>query len=674
MISAIAAALAFAGSTLAGPGTPQAMADDPGVAIALTSVTPDLTPYAASVTIAGSVNNDTNRVMKGLRVTLWQSTSAIKTLAALNAALASQDITSPTGVLVTDGTQPSQMLFSTAVSTLGPRTTAEFSLTGTLDLPTAGSAYLVGVQVLDANDQVLARARLLLGYPADDQPAVSALVVPLTVSPTLVTPAVSGDTPSQAVFQNENLADDLAGGLGQLLTLALQPGVTPLIDPQLVDELTEMAAGYQVVGDDDQLAAGTGQEAAQAALDSINALIARGGAYRLPYGNPDINALAAAPDAAHLAQFLAPDAADPTASLPLALYIKGQAPSSDASKLITNLVPAMVVSDALDTAATLQTSGDAVRFVAATPVNTLGSLSGPAPYFSGAATMQPLMVRAARFAVTAGQGAPTVVVADDGASAQLATDWMGEGWAPVAITQAIQGLKPVNLAWTSQPAPATLPDDLAAALTRIQGELGVVADVGNDPQTSASEGRRLIPAALSATWQGDWAAASSWLQLASAKLEKQTGTGSVELHSAADWILSATNNRMPISVVNGLGIPVTVQVRFTSESPRLLNVPETDPVVIDPGATATVIAMPQAHGNGTVRVSMQLYTMHGKTVGSLAQVHVVTTAAGRLGWIIIIGSGIAFVVATSLRVRQVRRNGRDTAVVSPAEGPDDNAQ
>jgi len=116
-----------------------------------------------------------------------------------------------------------------------------------------------------------------------------------------------------------------------------------------------------------------------------------------------------------------------------------------------------------------------------------------------------------------------------------------------------------------------------------------------------------------------------------------------------------------------------VQVGFTSENPGRLNVPITEPVTIDPGATGSVVAMPQAYGNGSVSVKVQLFSLSGTVVGDSVRVQVVTTSAGRLGWMIIVGSGVAFVVATSLRVRQVRRTRKAASVdVEPvASEPED---
>jgi len=525
------------------------------------------------------------------------------------------------------------------------------------------------VQVLDANGQVLARARVVLGCTPSDQSTASALVVPLTVHPSLITAAVTGDTPSPAVFQDESLADDLGGQLGQLIALASQPGVTPLIDPGLVDELMQMAGGYQVQTPTGELTDGTGQQAAAAALESINGMIARGAAYRLPYGNPSLNAMAEVPNASRILAFSALDADDPLESLPLAVLVQGAAPTTDARQLISSLKPALVISDVLNPTATLQ-AADGISWVATTPAVTLEDLTGPLPSFTGASGIQPPAIRNARLIVAAAQGAPTVVVVDDAATAQLATSWLTGGWQPVDLTLAVNGLKAHNLSLTSEPPAIAVPAELVARLTTIMKQATQVADLGNDAATATLTGQRLLPTALSNTWDGDWIASMAWLFDASAKLEQQFNAGDVELHVAGEWYLSSTDNRMPITVVNNMGLPVTVRVRFTSENAQRLSVPETEPLIIDAGSTASVIATPQAHGNGSVMVTAQLYTLQGTRIGSPMRVQVVTTSAGRLGWIIIVGSGIAFVVATSLRVRQVRhqrKTGTATSNTPPME-------
>ena len=651
ILGALAAAAIFGGTITSG-GLPVAHADSP-VVIDITDMSPTIWHAGALLTMAGTVINQSGDDIKDARVVMWQSETPLDTIDALNSALTSNDTADPLG-----GTVPGATIqalgtpgaTSKAGTILEAGASQSFTITGTPSLATADAAYLVGAQVLNAQDQVIGRARIIIGYQS--QPVTSSLLVPLTAAPSLIQPAVTGDTPSLAVFANENLITDINGPLGQMLTLAEQPGATPLIDPALVDELTQMAAGYQV-NDNGTLVDGQGQQTAQAALDRLNGLAASGRAYRLPYGNPDLNAMATIKGAGNLPALFALSGDDPLAALPEAVLMLGDPPTSAAQDLLTNIAPELVICDALDQSQTLQMDTDKQLWLAATAASTLVGQTGPAPLMAG--PLQGTTARAARLIVASANNAPTMVVANDAETAQLLTAWLGEGWQPVPLVRALPSLEPGGLRRASPNQSGTLPTELTSQVARVLTQVKLVADLGADPAGADLLARRLLPTALSSGWGGQWGDAATWLQQASDKLDQAAGRGSVRLHVAGEWYLSSTNNKMPISVINDLGIPVQVVVRYQSENQQRLSVPASDPVSIDANSTASVIAEPQAHGNGSVQVTVQLYTVTGTRVGTPLSVQVITTSAGRLGWIIIVGSGAAFVVATSLRVRQVRR-------------------
>ena len=69
----------------------------------------------------------------------------------------------------------------------------------------------------------------------------------------------------QNLFRTDDLSGQLAGRLENLLDAAAQPGMSWLIDPALLDEVRDMADGYQVV-DGSGTAPGTGAEVAAAWL------------------------------------------------------------------------------------------------------------------------------------------------------------------------------------------------------------------------------------------------------------------------------------------------------------------------------------------------------------------------------------------------------------------------
>jgi hypothetical protein len=578
-------------------------------------------------------------------------------LARFDAALTAAP-TSVKGVTLSDPAA-SQALGDADNNVLAVGAAQAFTITGTPTLTantTNGATFIVGAEVLTSKGQVLAQARIMLGVQPVGQAPPSALTVLLTTRPCLINPAQTGANPTPALFLDDHLASDLGGSLGTLLTLAQRPGATALIDPALVDDLTQMAGGYQVASDNQATPTpGSGQVAAQTALASINNLIAGGHAYRTLANNPDIDAVAALPEASAIATSAADLPDDhPLAALPLAVVVLGESVPPAAQSLVNTLSPALVVTDALQPPATAQTAPGDPPWVALTPFDTLSGLTGPPPDFDGAAAVQPASARLARVIIAAAQGTPTVTLVSDSASADAVSSWLDDGWAPQPLAQVLAGLKPTDFNWATGEAASQASPDLAAQIAHVQSQLSIWSDLGDAPDAANAAASRLLSSALSASWGGDWASAQAWLTAAAASLNAKVGSGDVELRVSPQWHLSANNNRMPITIVNTFGIPVKVRVHFASENPQRLNVPDSDLVTIEPGDSYPMAVTPQAAGNGSIQVTVTLVTSSGTPVGAPQTVQVVTTLAGRLSWIIIIGSGAAFVVLTSLRVRQVR--------------------
>jgi len=624
-----------------------ARADDPGVAVSIESMTPTLWASGSTLSISGAVANNTDADLRGARVVLWASTTAITTVADFDAALTG-DPTSPTGQALV-GAEASVPLGTGGV--LPSRTQASFTVQGQPKLATAGAAYLVGVQVVDSRGKVLSRARLMLTAPSDS-PAIGALVVPLTARPSLVTPGnPDADPPVPALFRDDGLADDLNGNLGKLIALAGQPGVTAVIDPALVDALTQLAAGYIVASDPGATATpGKGSDAAKAALTSIDTIIAGGNAYRSPSSDPDVAALMGLPQPASILAQATQVPSDALAALPVAV-VAGGAITDQTRAVVDGVGPQVVLSDALQPSATLQAGDDGVPWVALTPSASISNLTGPLPDFGGAPALQPALNRTALLTIASAQGAPIVTLADAGDVASVNAWNDGK---PAGLKQLLATLQPSPFDWRTD-APGSSPSpELITAVTQTQQDLAVLADLGNQQAAAGALGNRVLPGAVASSWSGDWPSALAWLQQSTSDLATQTD-GSVSLHVAAQWMLSSRDNRVPITITNDMGMPVSVMVRFESENPARLSIPDADAVTVPAKSSTTVIVNPLAEANGSVRVRVVLVTVNGNPVGVPQDVQVVTTSAGRMGWVIIIGAGLAFVILTSLRVRQVRR-------------------
>jgi len=436
-----------------------------------------------------------------------------------------------------------------------------------------------------------------------------------------------------------------------------------LIDPALVDELNQMAAGYLVITEEEtEPVEGLGVDLAVAALDRISRLVIGGGAYRTMMGNPDLNALALMPQASTIFN-LAGSVSDQhlLSALPLAIWAGQDKLPESTERLLTRTAPDFIISQALLSRKTVQRRTDGPSWVALTPLQKLPeagvSFATPPPF-------QAQTTRQAYLAIADSRRTPVVVLVNDEADAVTALTWLNQGWQPTLINQAIGWAAVSNLDWADSEIPdIDLPRGLRTTINQVDQELTLLADLGDAPDEAATMKRWLLTGATSSTWNGNWAEARTWLRQATEPLKSSVGTGQIELHVANQWRLSPNDNTMPISISNTMGIPVCLRIHFVSENPIRLSISDSEEITVEADSTATVNVSPQAAGNGLVQVWVSLQSCSGTSIGSPAVVAVVITSAGRFGWIIVIGSGLAFVIATSLRVRQVRRQRRQDSEI-----------
>ena len=132
-------------------------------------------------------------------------------------------------------------------------------------------------------------------------------------------------------------------------------------------------------------------------------------------------------------------------------------------------------------------------------------------------------------------------------------------------------------------------------------------------------------------------------------------------------MLSSSSNSLPATITNHLDQAVTVRIAFVSENPQRLSVPETPDITVPAGETVTAEFTAHAHTNGSVNVTAHLETPQGRPIGASQQITLRATSFGRVGWIIVILSGVVFMGATAIRIRQVQReHGRAQALARPA--------
>ena len=129
----------------------------------------------------------------------------------------------------------------------------------------------------------------------------------------------------------------------------------------------------------------------------------------------------------------------------------------------------------------------------------------------------------------------------------------------------------------------------------------------------------------------------------------------ISLSVSPSFIMTERESQFPVTVTNGTGMPVSLRVGFTSDNPQRIDVDDTDPFEVGAGESFTVLVSPKAESNGATMVHAQLESLAGRKLGPVNDVEVTATELGRVGWIIIIASGVFVLAGTAWRIRNVRK-------------------
>jgi hypothetical protein len=212
----------------------------------------------------------------------------------------------------------------------------------------------------------------------------------------------------------------------------------------------------------------------------------------------------------------------------------------------------------------------------------------------------------------------------------------------VAPAAATEGLR-----WTGTRPPAAWPK-VAAALEREAGQAGVLRDLTGEDAPGLAE---LGATAFSASFANEKAAVA-YLSVAA---KPSADLAKIELRAAASFVMGSSTNTFPATLTNGLDVPVTVGVRFTSDAPQRVRVPDNEPIVLPPGEPVTINITPEADANGVALVEAQIITRGGIPVGKPTTIEITATNFGSIGWLIIVASGAVVLGGTAWRIRAVRR-------------------
>lgn len=598
---------------------------------------------------------------------------------------------------VAEGLTPGQQRRVRYATTVGGLGLSPTSLTGVYPLA-------LTVQRADTGEE-LGRAGTLLPYLRQDIEGIRvSLLWPLLDRPHRLTGAPAG---RPEVFADDLLARSVirGGRLDGLLTAAAQvpAGVqlTLLIDPETIEALDRMVAGYRVASGTTTVP-GRGGPAARAWLTRLRAIAPRHLLVATPYADPDLVALQRGGNA-ELARHRQPDL-DATAR------VLGVVPTTKVSwppdgqltgEALDDVVAQGAGAVVLDPTALPRTPESDGRTLSG--VSPLPALSGQAVALVGDPVIQSLLefgsrkkdgyaggsrlaeqrllAELAMITAEAPNDVRTLVLAPPrrwdpplGYARALAADLSTLSWVGAVNAQKAAGTDPVDRGALGYPPAAgrqELPARQLATVARVQSQ---VADFrgaldNNDANAELSPYQDALRRAGSSAWRTATVAGQAYADRLLQQIGGLRSGVTMSEPATGDYTLASSESPLLVTLENTLDVPVNVRIRFTT--PAGFDVRESGVERIPANRKRTIRVLASVQRTGTFSIQGQATTPGGGPLGAEITLSVRSTAYGGLALGI---TGLAFAVlvaAVLFRLyRRLRARGRAAGPVaagSPAD-------
>ncbi len=503
-------------------------------------------------------------------------------------------------------------------------------------------------------------------------------------------------------FFDDDLATSVADGgrldraLRTLEQLTAGSQVTVVIDPELIDELVQMSTGYRVqVGGG--TVAGTGSAAAAAWLGRLRTVLATLPFTLTPYGDPAVNAVAAA----HLtwpsrltegvqarvtaALGRAPTPADATLAWPPT----GSLTPAALTDLAADGTSAVVLNDT-GVSVTKQTSpsGPALASIAvpgttATTVRALVTSSALEQRVSGllangSAPLAQLPALLAELALPAlaTHPSPTGVVltpdryvdATPATAAAVINATTQQSWSTptAAATAALTTASTAAIPRTNLIAPQAA--NFGGSATLIAAATNATAFVAEfssavDPidQSALLAG---FPAAIqlcqSAAWGADAAAATAFASMLTGLQTALTGQVQIVPPANGSYSLASSSAPILITVANNLSVPVSVRLTMSSaDGVAGFRVDDAGVQTIPADSRRTIKVQAHVSRSGHLRVQAQLLMPAGAAYGAPLPLTIYSSALGTIGVIITVAAAGILLLALIYRFARRWRHHRE---------------
>ena len=639
------ALFAVASAGFAVPATP-AYAVQFELTVAFTAIQTD----EAGLTITGTVTNSGTDPLYNAQVVPWADAEVITTperLRAVTAEAPRPDSGNCTGIAA-DATRLTQ-----DGVTFDPGQAADFTVRASwADLAVAPTGVqLAGVHACGSEDSwgrpvtIGAERTLVTRVTRTD----SATVVLLSSPPSLL---------HDSLFLDDHLAAELTGRLDTLVKLAARPGMTWAIDPALFREVLTMAQGYDVQ-DGTTVSPGTGQAAAEAWLTAFKNLDSARG-YRLPWGNPDLTLGLTNSGLDPVAAVTAAEAADPEfAHLPRLIHPGNGLADQGFLDYTSPLQPAVILA-ATTANATITPAGGPTTGPGevATDGLILDTATAPFPDGPDSAGADAGLQRLQRaLADNALSPRPVIRVIDSAPAAALALRLADTGGGLTPL-EPIPPTQEWTAALSTGAADGPLTKAVAAPAQAAAKTIKTYGSLVEDPAGAALLTAHALATIASQAWPDD-AAATRYAKAVDQSF--RAVMAQVTLKAPAEVALTSRGVPFPVTVTNGLAVPVNVRVTGSSArgtSQGQITIPPTDVVTIQPGDKQTLSLNPNVIREGQATVTLQLTTPDGQSFGDKVLLPVSASASAWMGWAVVGAAFILFVVGTFLRVRTARKKRR----------------
>jgi hypothetical protein len=713
----IAGFLALVGPVLAASGVPAhaqvtrqsartAAAVSRSLTVTIDAVSPIVPEFNSTITVSGTLTNDTGSTVSGVGVELLSSSTVFSARSKMNTYMANG-----TGVgLAIEGTP-------VAVATLRNGGTVRWSasyLAANAVYGQFGVYPLVAQAVSMTTYQQLAPAdRTLLPYwPGNGsaQPMKIAWVWPLIDVPQQEMPQLGS---CYQALASASLATSLGakGRLGSLLSVGLRwagkTHLTWVVDPALLSDATVMTRPYKVGGN--SACVGTTHMPASAAASGWLSTLRRGTAnqpmFLTPYADADVAALSHAGLGTDIrtAYTLGDSVASQVLSRPfgtngapvgdggaasVAWPADGAADASVLTSLARNAGISTVVlnSDEMpelassssyppDTAVTSVTTGIGstmhVLLADSQLTSVLGSVSAGSSAGAQFAVEQEFLAQTAMIVSELPYSSRSIVVAPPRRWDPSAA----EASALLSLTTQAPWLRPVSLSslassgssyrvWRQalprdKVSPAELSGDYLGQVKSLDANLALYENLLYQPELNTL--RTLDTAATvaeSSAWRGD-GGASGRLALAKISAYLSDNEHEVQIITGGKDLMAGTSGVTPVSVLNGLDVPVQVQVAAILPSGSQLTVSKFDSLITVQAKETRTVGMPvRSSGLGTTTLQLQLQTRNGLPLTWTSQsLSIQVTRYGR-ALLVLIAAALGVLVLTSV-ARWIRRRLND---------------